>query len=166
MRFIDKDLEKKMADQKYLTAEGAAKIRTELEYLRGPAREEIAKRLRSAIQMGDLSENADYHKAKEDQGFLEGHIQELEYLIKNALIIEENGGPKDTVVVGAHVTVQEETFPPETYHLVGAKEADPRNGKISNESPIGRALLGGRVNETVVAQTPNGELRLKILKIE
>jgi transcription elongation factor GreA len=164
--FINNDLEKKMTDQKYLTAEGAAKIRAELVNLKGPAREEIAKRLRSAIQMGDLSENADYHKAKEDQGFLEGRIQELEYLIKNALIIEENEGPKDTVVVGAHVTVQEENFPPETYHLVGAKEADPRNGKISNESPIGRALLGGKVEETVVAQTPNGELRLKILKIE
>jgi transcription elongation factor GreA len=155
-----------MADQKYLTAEGAAKIRVELEHLKGPAREEIARRLRSAVQMGDLSENADYHKAKEDQGFLEGHIQELEYLLKNALIIEENDAPKDSVVVGAHVTVQEEDYPPETYHLVGAKEADPRNGKISNESPIGRALLGGKVNETVVAQTPNGELRLKSIKIE
>jgi transcription elongation factor GreA len=155
-----------MSDPKYLTAEGAAKIRAELEYLKGPAREEIARRLRSAIQMGDLSENADYHKAKEDQGFLEGHIQELEYLIKNALIIEENEGPKDVVVVGAHVTVQEEDFPAETFHLVGAKEADPRNGKISNESPIGRALLGGKVGETVSAQTPNGELRLKIIKIE
>lgn len=155
-----------MAEQKYLTAEGAAKIRAELEQLKGPAREEIAKRLRSAIQMGDLSENADYHKAKEDQGFLEGHILELEYLIKNAVIIEENTGPKDTVVVGAHVTVQEEDFPVETYHLVGAKEADPRNGKISNESPIGQALLGGRVGETVSAQTPNGVLLLKIIKIE
>jgi transcription elongation factor GreA len=155
-----------MAEQKYLTAEGAAKIRAELVTLKGPARDEIAKRLRAAIQMGDLSENADYHKAKEDQGFLEGHILELEYLIKNALIIEETVGPKEQVVVGAHVTVQEEDFPPETYHLVGAKEADPRHGRISNESPIGRALLGGKVDETIVAQTPNGELRLKILKIE
>jgi transcription elongation factor GreA len=155
-----------MAEQKYLTAEGAAQIRAELEILKGSGRDEISKRLRSAIQMGDLSENADYHKAKEDQGFLEGRIQELEYLIKNALIIEENEGPKDRVVVGAHVTVQEEDFPPETYHLVGAKEADPRHGKISNESPIGSALLGGKVDETIVAQTPNGELRLKILKIE
>ena len=155
-----------MAEQKYLTAEGAAKIRAELEILKGSARDEISKRLRSAIQMGDLSENADYHKAKEDQGFLEGHIQELEYLIKNALIIEENEGPKDLVVVGAHVTVQEKDIPPETYHLVGAKEADPRHGKISNESPIGRALLGAKVDETVVVQTPDGELRLKIIKIE
>lgn len=155
-----------MAEQKYLTAEGAAKVRAELEQLKGPARDEIAKRLRSAIQMGDLSENADYHKAKEDQGFLEGRILELEYLIKNAVIIEEDTGPKDTVVVGAHVTVQEEDLDPETYHLVGAKEADPRHGKISNESPIGRALLGGRVGETVSAQTPNGVLLLKIIKIE
>lgn len=155
-----------MSDQPYLTAEGAARLRAELEKLKGPDREEMAKRLRSAIQMGDLSENADYHKAKEDQGFLEGRIQELEYLLKNAVIIEESSGPRDIVEVGAHVTVQEEDYPPETYQLVGAKEADPRNGRISNESPIGSALIGHRVGDTVTARTPGGELHLKIVKIE
>ncbi|MGE5223148.1 MAG: transcription elongation factor GreA [Omnitrophica WOR_2 bacterium] len=155
-----------MSDQPYLTAEGAAKLRVELENLKGPAREEMAKRLRAAIQMGDLSENADYHKAKEDQGFLEGRIQELEYVLKNAVIIEETSGPRDVVEVGARVTVQELDEPPETFHLVGAKEADPRNGKISNESPIGSALIGHRVGDTVTAQTPGGELRLRIVKIE
>lgn len=155
-----------MSDQNYLTAEGAVKIRAELVQLKGPGRQEIAQRLRAAIQMGDLSENADYHKAKEDQGFLEGRIQELEYLLKTATIIEENTGPKDVVDVGVRVTVQEEDFDPETYFLVGGKEADPRNGRISNESPIGRALIGLRVGETAVAQTPGGEIRLKILKIE
>jgi transcription elongation factor GreA len=116
--------------------------------------------------MGDLSENADYHAAKESQAFLEGRIQELEYLLKNAEIIEDTGEDRDEVNVGARVTVQEEDYPPETFHVVGAKEADPRNGRISNESPFGRALLGGRVGEEVEAHTPGGKVRLKILKIE
>lgn len=150
----------------YLTAEGAAKVKAELEQLKGPARQEIAERLRSAIQMGDLSENADYHKAKEDQGFLEGRIQELEYLMKNAIIIADHQGPRDVVDVGAHVTVQEEDYDPEVFHIVGAKEADPKAGRISNESPFGRALMGKRRGDLAVAQTPNGEIRLKILKIE
>ena len=155
-----------MSDEHYLTAEGAARLKVELERLKGPERDEIAKRLRAAIQMGDLSENADYHKAKEDQGFLEGSIQELEYLLKNATIIEESSEPRHIVQVGARVTVQEEDYPPEKYHLVGAKEADPRNGRISNESPIGSALIGKKVGETAVARTPAGEVRLKILEIE
>jgi transcription elongation factor GreA len=155
-----------MGEQPYLTSEGAARLKDELARLKGPEREAIAARLRAAISQGDLSENADYHKAKEDQAFLEGRIQELEYLLKNAIIIEGSSGIKDRVEVGARVTVQEEDFPPETYHLVGAKEADPRNGKISNESPIGRALLGGKVGDIVSAETPGGAVRLKILKIE
>ena len=150
----------------YLTAEGAAKLKAELENLRGPQREEMARRLRSAISQGDLSENADYHKAKEDQGFLEGRIRELEYLLKNAIIIEVAEGLKDVVDIGVRVTIQEEDNPPETYLLVGAKEADPRNGKISNESPIGRALMGGKEGEVVAADTPAGPIHLKILKIE
>jgi len=155
-----------MTDQNYLTAEGAARLKVELEQLKGTARQEIAKRLRAAVQNGDLSENADYHKAKEDQGFLEGHIQELEYLLKNAIIIEQNGVRPDIVDIGTHVTIQEEAYPPETYHLVGVKEADPRNGRISNESPIGKALLGHRVGDDVVVETPGGQLHLRILKIE
>lgn len=155
-----------MSEQPYLTAEGAERLKAELAQLKGPAREELAKRLRSAIQEGDLSENADYHKAKEDQGFLEGRILEMEYLLSNAIIIEEHAGKRDKVDVGATVTVQEEDFPPETYQLVGAKEADPRNGRISNESPIGRALMGAREGDKVTAQTPNGPLALKVIKIE
>jgi transcription elongation factor GreA len=155
-----------MSDQPYLTAEGAARLKVELARLKGPEREAIAQRLRSAISMGDLSENADYHKAKEDQGFLEGRIQELEYLLHNAVIIEGSDGPREQVEVGATVTVQEEDYPPETYHMVGAKEADPRSGKISNVSPIGKALIGKRTGEIAVAETPSGEVRLKILKIE
>ena len=154
-----------MSEPTYLTAEGKAKLEAELIELKGPRREELAKRLRSAIQMGDLSENADYHQAKEDQGFLEGRIQEIEYLLRNAVIIEKSAS-KDMISIGSHVTIQEGNFPSETYHVVGAKEADPRNGKISNESPIGRALMDHKVGEVVEAETPAGKIKLKILKIE
>ncbi len=154
-----------MAEPTYLTPEGETKLKLELETLKGPRRLEIAKRLRSAIQMGDLSENADYHKAKEDQGFLEGRIQEIEYMLRNAVIIEPNAS-RDVVGIGNHVTIQEGDYPPETYHVVGAKEADPRSGKISNESPIGRALMEHRVGDVVQADTPGGRLSIKILQIE
>ncbi len=155
-----------MPEPSYLTAEGAAQIKAELVELKGPRRKEISERLRSAIQMGDLSENADYHKAKEDQGFLEGRIQELEYLLKTAIIVEPTSAQRDKVEVGVTVIVQEDDFPPDTYSMVGAKEADPRNGKISNKSPIGKALMGARVGDEVIAETPGGQVRLKIIKIE
>lgn len=155
-----------MGDEQYLTYEGAQSLREELERLKGPERDELAKRLRSAIQMGDLSENADYHAAKEYQAFLEGKIQELEFVLKNAVIIEEMEENRGVVTLGTQVTIQEDGSSPETYYLVGAKEADPRNGRISNESPFGAALLGGREGQDVVAQTPAGQVRLKILKIE
>jgi transcription elongation factor GreA len=154
-----------MNEPTYLTPEGHAKLKAELEELKGPRREELAKRLRSAIQMGDLSENADYHKAKEDQGFLEGRIQEIEFLLRNAVIIEKNAD-HDVVSVGSHVTIQESDYEPETYHVVGAKEADPRNGKISNESPIGKALMDHKVGDIVDVETPGGKIKFKILKIE
>lgn len=154
-----------MPEPAYLTIEGEAKLRAELEELKGPKREELSKRLRSAIQMGDLSENADYHKAKEDQGFLEGRIQEIEYVLRNVVIIEKNVN-RDFVSVGNHVTIQEGDFPSETYHVVGAKEADPPHGRISNESPIGRALMDHKVGDVVEADTPGGKIKLKILKIE
>ncbi|MBE3065823.1 MAG: transcription elongation factor GreA [Chloroflexi bacterium] len=150
----------------YLTADGAAKIESELRELKGPQRESLARRLRDAIQMGDLSENADYHKAKEDQGFLEGRIQELEFALRSAIIVEATSIPKNVVAVGVRVTVQEDGFDPEVFHMVGAQEADPRAGKISHESPIGRALMDHRVGEMVEAETPGGKIRLKILKIE
>jgi transcription elongation factor GreA len=150
----------------YLTAEGAAKLESELINLKGPQREALARRLRDAIQMGDLSENADYHKAKEDQGFLEGRIQELEYALRNAVIVESTSTPKFVVAVGTLVTVQEEGGKPEVYQMVGAQEADPRGGKISHESPIGRALMDHRVGDTIEAETPGGKLKFTILKIE
>jgi transcription elongation factor GreA len=155
-----------MNEKIYLTAEGAEKMRTELAQLKGPARDDMAKRLRSAIQQGDLSENADYHKAKEDQGFLEGRIQELDYLLEKATIIESNAGVYEMVDIGAVVTVREADYPADSYRIVGSKEADPQNGKLSNESPIGKALMGKKVGDRVQVETPAGEIRLEIIKIE
>jgi transcription elongation factor GreA len=150
----------------YLTPEGEAKLRKELEELTGPGRDALAKRLRAAIQQGDLSENADYIQAKEDQGFMEGRIQELTQILSNVVIIKENQGPREKVEIGARVTIQEDDYPEETYFLVGPTEADPRNGKISHASPIGQALLNHSAGESVTVNTPAGEIRLKILKIE
>ena len=130
-----------MNDQPILTTEGAARIRAELNQLKGPQREALAKRLRDAISQGDLSENADYHKAKEDQAFLEGKIQELEYVIDNATIVDANVRNQGVVDIGSQVTIQEEGYTPETYLIVVAKEADSKNKKISYESPIGKALM-------------------------
>ena len=154
-----------MTQPNYLTPEGEAKLNAELQELKGPKREELSKRLRSAIQMGDLSENADYHKAKEDQGFLEGRIQEIENILRNTVIIEKSSG-QDYVFIGSHVTIQEGNNEPETYHLVGPTEADPRKGKISHESPIGRALMNKKVGDIAEADTPGGAIKFKILKIE
>lgn len=150
----------------YLTKDGQQKLQAELTYLEGPRREEIAARLKSAIEMGDLSENADYHKAKEDQGFLEGKILEIKHILHHAIIVEESINCRDKVAVGCKVTVQEEDFPPETYSLVGSKEADPAANKISHVSPMGRALMDQQVGDEVIISTPGGKFALKILDIE
>ena len=149
----------------YLTAEGAERLQLELENLKGPARRQLSERLRAAIEMGDLSENADYISAKEEQGFLEGRIIELENILRNTVIIDDMEQDLERVGIGDHVTIQEDDYPEETYHLVGPKEADPRKGKISHESPIGKALMGHQVGETVTADIPNGKIVVKILKI-
>ena len=154
-----------MTEPTYLTPEGETRMKAELKELTGPKRAEIAARLRSAIQMGDLSENADYSKAKEDQGFLEGRIQELEYILRNAEIIKVKAS-NGLVSLGSHITIQEADYPEETYHLVGATEADPAKGKISHESPIGQALIGHKIGDTVEAETPGGIIKLKILMIK
>lgn len=154
-----------MSQPNYLTPEGEAKLKAELEDLKGPRREELAQRLRSAIQMGDLSENADYHKAKEDQGFLEGRIKEIEAILRNSVLIEKSANV-GVVSIGSHVTIQEDDFDPETYHLVGPAEADPRNGRISHESPIGRALMDKKVGDIAETETPGGKIKFKIIKIE
>ena len=157
---------RKRGDEKkmFLTPEGAEKLREELKELTGPKRTELAARLHHAVRQGDLSENADYIAAKEDQAFLEGRILELQTLLREAIIVE-NGGQDGVVDIGSRVVVSQDGGSPETFILVGLKEADPRNGKISHESPIGSALLGKRVGETAVARTPGGELRFRILEI-
>jgi len=151
-----------------LTPAGAARLRAELKELTTTKRDELARRLREAKLMGDLSENADWIMAKEDQAFLEGRILELEAVLRNATIVpeKENGATHDTVAVGATITVQEPGEKEEHFTLVGAKEADPRNGRISNESPIGRAILGRRIGETVQVETPGGRFDLKIVNIQ
>ena len=154
-----------MTNANYITPEGEAKLKAELEELTGPRRTELAERLRSAIQMGDLSENADYHKAKEDQAFLEGRIQEIQAILNNAVLIEKGGGKKDAVTIGSQVTIQEEGFDPETYDIVGSTEADPRKGKISHESPIGKAVMDKKVGDVVEADAPGGKIKFKIVKI-
>ena len=152
-----------MSHTNYLTPEGEAKLQAELQELKGTKREELSQRLRSAIQMGDLSENADYHKAKEDQGFLEGRIQEIEAILRNSVIIEKTQST-GVITIGSHVTIQEEGFDPETYHLVGPTEADPRKGRISHESPIGKAIMDKKVGDTAEADAPGGKIKFKIMK--
>ncbi|MGD2026355.1 MAG: transcription elongation factor GreA [Anaerolineales bacterium] len=154
-----------MTEEYYLTKDGAEKMRDELEDMKSRQREELSKRLRFAIQQGDLSENADYHKAKEDQAFLEGKIREYEEILAGAKIIKE-GNSNGVVDIGTHITIQEDSFPEEKYYMVGPKEANPQEGRISHESPIGKALIGHKVGDVVKVKTPAGEMKLKILKIE
>ena len=155
-----------MNDEYFLTKEGAEKMRAELEDMVTRQRDEISTRLRTAIQQGDLSENADYHKAKEDQGFLEGKIKEYEEILSGVKIIKETNNTSGVVDVGSLVTIKEGKSPEEKYHVVGAKEANPREGRISNESPIGSAVMGHKVGDNVVVVTPGGEMKIKIVKVE
>ncbi len=151
----------------YLTPKGAQELRDELAYLIDVKRPELAAMLRAAIQQGDLSENADYIHAKEEQGRIEGRIRELERLLAEAIIIEEPAEAQDEVRLGSRVTVVEEGFDDqETFQIVGSAEADPLNGKVSNVSPLGQALLGKRVGALVRVNTPAGPTVFRILKIE
>jgi transcription elongation factor GreA len=155
-----------MEDVSYLTADGMARLQEELDRLKTTEREALSARLRAAIQMGDLSENADYISAKEDQGFLEGRIMDLEKTLRNVVIIDESSAGRSTVNIGARITIQEGSYPAETYQLVGPQEADPKNNRISHESPIGRALMGKGVGDSATADTPGGLLQFKIISIE
>jgi len=150
----------------YLTAEGVENLRQELDHLVNVKRTALAERLHRAIQQGDLSENADYIAAKEEQGFLEGRIQQIETMLHNAMIIQD-GGPSDEVVLGSRVTVVEKgAQEAETFRIVGPAEADPANGKVSNESPLGRALLRHRVGDAVTVEAPGGEIVFRITAIQ
>lgn len=156
-----------MSEEKYLTAEGAEELRQELEELINVKRPALAALLKDAISQGDLSENADYIDAKEQQAFLEGRIMYLENLLHSAIIIDDDGdGPLNKVQVGSEVSILGEgESEVETYRIVGAAEADPRNGKISHESPMGAALLGKKVGETVSVDTPGGAWSVTIKSI-
>lgn len=156
-----------MADDIYLTPEGAQKLREELDNLINVARPDLASRLRTAIQMGDLSENADYHAAKQEQGFLEGRILEIEDKLRRAVIINTDSRDTSKVQIGHKVTLLVEgEDDEESYQIVGSSEADPRKQRISHESPIGRAIIGHKVGDRLTIDTPNGKLGVKIVKIE
>ncbi len=151
----------------FLTREGFEKLQDELVYLRTDKREEIALRLHEAMEGGELIENAEYEAAKNEQSFVEGRIKELEILLATARIVDETELVSDVVVVGSKVTIQEEDADAEEcYVIVGAAEADPSHGKISNESPLGKALLNNKKDSTVSVEAPAGSFKVKILKIE
>ncbi len=150
----------------FLTKDGFQKLQDELDHLRTAKRQEVASRLHEAMEGGELIENAEYEAAKNEQAFVEGRIQELEILLATARVIEENGKDKSgTIQVGSKVTIKEQGFDSETYTIVGVAEASPRDGKISNESPIGKAILGHRSGEEVVVETPSGTYKVKITKV-
>jgi transcription elongation factor GreA len=149
----------------YLTRQGYQKLQEELEYLRTVKRQEVAQRLHEAMEGGELIEDAEYEAAKNEQAFVEGRIQELEVLLANARIIDE-GGHRDIVQVAAKVSIQEGDNDPETYTIVGPAEANPRHGFISNESPLGRALMDHRAGDLVKVDAPGGSFYVKILKVD
>lgn len=151
----------------FLTREGYQKLQEELEYLRTEKRQEIANRLHEAMEGGELIENAEYEAAKNEQAFVEGRIKELELILANARVITETATVQNEVVqIGSKVTIQEEGSDPEMYTIVGAAEANPGLGRISNESPLGKALLNRKVKDSVQVDAPAGSFTVQILKVE
>ncbi len=147
----------------YLTRDGLEKLRAELDQLVNVRRAEVAARIHDAKEHGDLAENAEYEDAKNEQAFVEGRIQTLESLIRNAVLIDEHH-TSDHVQIGSTVVV-ESLDGKETFHIVGSAEADPGSGRISNESPVGRALLGHRKGDKVVVHVPSGDFTYAIVSI-
>ena len=154
-----------MNQETYLTPDGRDKLQSELDYLTSVRRVEVADAIREAKLDGDVSENAGYEEAKRQQAFLEGRIMTLEGMLKSAVLIQP-AGASDNVVLGSQVTVSEEGFEPESYTIVGSAEANPGDGRISNESPLGKALMGNRVGDRVSFDTPGGPVEVEILAIE
>lgn len=149
----------------YLTPEGLKKLQEELDYLVQVRRPEVARQIADAKADGDVSENAGYDEAKNTQAFVEGRILTLKNLLLSAVVIKNNGA-KDTVGLGCKVTIQDVEYEEEeTYTLVGSTEVDPTNGRISDRSPIGRALMGRRVGDLVLVQTPGGSIEYKVMTI-
>lgn len=149
----------------YLTSAGLDEIKSELDTLKKVKRPEIIKAIKEARALGDLSENADYHAAREEQAIIEGRIQELEYMVDNAVIITE--GASDRVKMGVNVTIKyEDDDNTEEYKIVGSMEADPFDNKISNESPIAKAIMGKKKGDVVTVESPNGKYNIEIIEIK
>lgn len=152
----------------FLTREGYQRLQEELEHLRTVKRQEVANRLREAMEDGGdmgVDLDAEYEAAKNEQAFVEGRIQELEILLANARVIQDSGA-REVVEVGATVTIQEGKNAPEVYTVVGRAEANPREGRISNESPLGRALMDHRAGDQVKVEAPGGSFTVQVLKVE
>ena len=155
-----------MAKTIKVTEDGLLKLKNELETLKTQGRADIAEKIKVARGYGDLSENSEYDEAKNEQAKIEARIAEIEVMLKNVEIIEDVEGSGDTVVIGVKVKALDMEFDEECeYRVVGSTEADPLNGKISDESPLGKALLGKKVGDEVIVDAPAGELRFKILEI-
>jgi transcription elongation factor GreA len=152
----------------FLTKEGYQKLADELEYLRIEKRAEVANRLHEAMEGGELIENAEYEAAKNEQAFVEGRIQELEIILATARVIDEKDkkDPSGTIQVGSTITISEDGADPEKFAIVGAAEANPREGKISNESPIGKAVLNHHAGEELSVEAPGGTFKVRIIKVE
>lgn len=150
-----------------MTQAGKEKLEQELEYLKSVKRKEVVERIKIARSFGDLSENSEYDSAKEEQAFVEGRITTLENMIRNAKIIKEEEMGGDTVALGRSVTfIELPDGDEETYTIVGSAEADPFEGKISNDSPIAKSLIGRSVGDEVTVQTPGGEMNVRIVSIK
>ena len=150
----------------FLTREGYAKLQDELDLLRTEKREEIAQRLHEAMEGGELIDNAEYEAAKNEQAFVEGRIKELDLLLATAKVVDEHAPHGANVQVGTAVTIQEEGSQPEKYHIVGAAEANPAMARISNESPLGKALMNKKAGDKVQVDAPQGSFTVQILKVE
>ncbi len=155
-----------MTKQTTVSSEGLKKLQEELEFLKTTKRKEVAEAIKVARAFGDLSENSEYDEAKNEQGAVEQRIAEIEAMLKNVKVINKQEIKTDTVNVGNRVRVMDETFGEEVeYTIVGSSETNPLELKISDESPIGKALIGSAIGEVVKAETPGGEVVMKILKI-
>ena len=154
-----------MPKEVYLSKEKLEQIKKELETLKKVKRPEVINRIKEARALGDLSENAEYHSAREEQGFIEGKIEELEFMIKNAKIISESCNTGGKIEIGCKVCCSIEGAEKTEFTIVGSAEVDVAKGKISNESPIGKSLLGKKVGDAVEVETPAGKIKYKVLKI-
>lgn len=152
--------------KKFLTAEGRKKLEEELKQLKEVKRKELAQRIEEAKMQGDLSENAEYQDARDEQGMVEGRIRELEQMLKEAITIDDRHKNSDKVCLGSTVTVQMQDGESRNFTLTGSKEADPTKGSISNESPMGQALLGAKAGDDISYKTPEGAVNCKILELK